>query len=135
MSVKSFFKFPGFPGKKRKEAGRTFVLREELEGRHYVNHPQPKKGTNGREEEGSKGQVLFRVREDGVSWQHKNVIVCQEGSSGYLVYIIAGEGKDEDVIVCKVPHLMVLLDLLSSLNEGKNPLFSSIAEHKPANTV
>ena len=63
------------------------------------------------------------------------MIVCQEGSSGYLVYIIAGEGKEEDLIVCKVPHLMVLLDLLSSLNEGKNPLFSSIAEHKPANTV
>ena len=143
MSVKSFFRFPGFPGRKRKEArGRTFVLREAGEGRTYANLPPPKKGTKGREEEARKegeeareGEVVFYVREDGRSWKHKNMIVCLDGSSGYVVYIMAGEGKEEDMIVCKVPHLWSLLDLLSPLNEGKNPLFSSMAEHKPTGTI
>jgi len=147
MSVKSLFRFPGFPGRNRKGSKRTFVLREGKEEGSDVDHLNEEKNSLGykfynkqgreakEEGEGREGEVVFHVREDGVSWLNKNIIICQEGSSAYIVYIQGKEGREEDTIECKVPHLWAMLDLVSLLNEGKRPLFTSFAAHKPTGTV
>ena len=83
------------------------------------------------EGEGKEGTVVFLVREDGKSWQRDNILICQHKGSSYMVYILGKEGKEEDMIECKVPHLFAMLEFVAILNQGKQPLFTSVAEHAP----
>ena len=116
MNVRSFFKFP-----RRKKEG------EQLEGSD-VDHQL----SSGRKA----GKATFEVREDGVSWQYENLIVEQDGAVAYVVYILGEEeGKEEDRVECRVPHVFLMLDLLTSLTHGKLPVFTSLAGHKPTNTI
>jgi len=77
--------------------------------------------------------AVFEVSNDGKSWVYENIVLKQDGVSGYIVYI-KGEQKGwekDDTITCYVPNQLALFDLLYYLLEGKQPLFSSIAEFKP----
>ena len=82
------------------------------------------------EEGEGKEDAIFEVREDGNSWVYKNIYIEHQGVSEYLVQIKSEEDK-EGTIVCYVPHFMALLLLLNYLVQGRRPLFSSSAEHKP----
>ena len=119
MNIKSLFKFP-----RRKEG-------KQLEGSD-VDHQL----SSGRKE----GKATFEVREDGVSWQYENLIVEKDGATSYVVYILR-EGKEGkwdtkiDTVECRVPNVVLMLELLTSLTRGKNPVFTSVAEGRPPNVV
>ena len=59
-----------------------------------------------------------------------NITVENEGANSYRVHINMGD----DTIVCEVPHVMILLSFLESLTH-KRPLFTTLADHSPANMV
>jgi len=77
--------------------------------------------------------AIFDVREDGKSWVYKNILIKHDGASSWLVYIKGDEDgwETQDTITCHVPHLISLFDLLWYLVQGRQPLFSSVAEFTP----
>ena len=106
----------------------------------------PSKGIReeGEEEEG-RGKAIFKVRKNGKSWVYENILLETIGTSAFLVKInpffmngIKEEGEGEggiwegpDTIVCYIPNILVLFELLNYLLPGRRPLFSSSAEYKP----
>ena len=78
-------------------------------------------------------KAVFDVRADRNSWAYKNLIVLRVTASGWLVYITGEEVGCElqDTITCYVPSLFVLYDFLQYFTQGKQPVFSSVAEFKP----
>ena len=78
--------------------------------------------------------AVFKVREDGKSWTYKNILLTQDEASGWIVYLKGDHEagwEEEDTITCYVPNQLVLFVLLESLTQGRQPLFSSVAEFKP----
>ena len=95
--------------------------------------------------------VVFEQGMDG-KWRKDFITIETSGASGYTVYLDwnkwkepkeeeegreEGKGKEawEDSIVCSIPHLGALFDLLRLLYPDKEAKFSSRAEHKPANSI
>jgi len=79
------------------------------------------------------GNAVFEVREDGKSWAYKNIVIAQDGASGYILYVKGtDEGWEEyDMVVCYIPNQLAMFDFLEYFIQGRRPLFSSIAEFKP----
>jgi len=73
--------------------------------------------------------VVFEVREDGNSWVYENIIVLRNSASSWLVYIKGRE--NQTTITCYVSDLFTLYDFLGSLTQGRQPLFSSVADFTP----
>ena len=96
----------------------------------------PNKGREeGRKEE--EGQALFAMNPNG-TWEREGIVVEAVGSYSYTVLITGTNGrawKEEDWIICTVPHVMALLRFLTFLTWGRQPLFTSNREHTPSNIV
>ena len=71
----------------------------------------------------------FVASEDG-KFIYDNITVERDGTSSYKVYIVWGD----DTVYCEVPCVYSLLTFLATLT-NKNPLFTSLADHSPANMV
>jgi len=74
-------------------------------------------------------EAVFIAQPKG-TWTHDNIVIEHDGSSAYTVYITwkgtQGGWEEANTTVCKVPHQMAMISLLSDLT-GKRPLFTTLA--------
>ena len=73
--------------------------------------------------------AVFIAGDDG-RFVYEDITIERNGASSYKVQI----GSGDDIITCEVPHVYSLLTFLTTLTH-KNPLFTSLADHSPANMI
>lgn len=86
-----------------------------------------------KEEREGRGEAVFQVGADGKVWSYENVLLENDGASGYIVYVrgTREEGEEQDTVTCYIPNLLALYDFLNYFIQGRTPSFRSIAEAKP----
>ena len=90
-------------------------------------------------------EVIFQQGTDG-KWRKDNITIEVHGASGFKIRFFYMEGeegvgrearerREGDEIVMYADHLWVMHQLLHELYNGATPKYTSLAEHKPANTI